>query len=563
MVNINLELCKIFYEVAEEQNVSKAAEKLFISQPAVSQSIKKLEEQIGGTLFLRSNKGLVLTDEGKVFYNYIKGALNLVTNATIEFNNFKELKSGKIKIGTSTTLAKFVLLKPMQAFHKEYPYIKFEIKNDLTKNLLLDLEKGNLDFVIMNEGEGDNASFSVTTLREVTNMFLYSNKYFNYNDTYSLTDIQNMPLILQNKASNSRRFLDDFCLKHNVKLEPTMEVVSQELAVELAKIGFGITFAPEYLKIENLNALKLDKPLPKSKIELVTNKFYSLPFAGKKFLDYLEQKENTMNGFYIGDIIGSSYAHENSRYNKKSTNFELFTNRSGFSDDTILTFAVIDWLLHTKHTSEEMFDIIRKYYKKYPDQTPTIYGPHFAKWAEDGAKTFRKSEGNGGAMSASPIGYFAKNIEEVKNLTFTAIRPAHDTKTAIMGAEIVAISIYLLKNGYSKEELKKYVTANYNMNLDEDIETYRANYKFTTEALETVRPSLISFLHSTSFEDALRIAISFGGDSDTIATITASISEAYYKTIDSDILKRANSFLPKEFKTLLNEFNDYIKKGKK
>lgn len=286
MVDINLELCKVFYIVAEEGNITKASEKLFISQPAVSQSIKKLEEQIGGILFLRSNKGLVLTEEGKNFLNYVKGALNLINNAKIEFNNFKELKEGIVKIGISTALAKNILLKPLAVFHKKYPNINFNITNELIKNLLLDLEKGNLDFVIMNEGDADNKGFEIVTIKEVENAFLYNADYFDFNKDYTLLEVSQMPLILQKKEANSRQFIDKICLKNNIKLMPKMEVVSQELAVELAKIGLGVAFAPVYEQ-NNLSSVKLKKALPKSKIQLVTNKFFSLSFAAKNFIELI------------------------------------------------------------------------------------------------------------------------------------------------------------------------------------------------------------------------------------------------------------------------------------
>ena len=287
MVNINLELCKIFYEVAQEGNITTAAEKLFISQPAVSQSIKKLEAQLGGILFLRSNKGLTLTEEGKNFFKYVKGAIGLINNATTEFNNFKQLKEGTIKIGVSTTLAKSVLLTPMQEFHQKHPNIRFEIKNELTKNLLIDLDKGNLDFVIINEGDGENNEFEVTVLKEVKNAFLYSPNFFKFDKTYPLLQISQMPLILQNSKANSRKFLDKICLSQNINLVPTMEVVSQELAVELAKIGMGVTFSA-IDNCKDLTPILLKNPLPTSKILLVTNKFYSLSFAAQCFIDYLK-----------------------------------------------------------------------------------------------------------------------------------------------------------------------------------------------------------------------------------------------------------------------------------
>ena len=126
-MNVNLELYRIFYVVAKHKHMTKASEELHISQPAISQSIKKLEDQLGGTLFLRSNKGMELTEEGKMFYDYVKGALELINNAENEFTSFKDLSKGEIKIGCSSTLTKLILLDTLKEFHIEFPNINVNI----------------------------------------------------------------------------------------------------------------------------------------------------------------------------------------------------------------------------------------------------------------------------------------------------------------------------------------------------------------------------------------------------------------------------------------------------
>ena len=129
-MNVDLELYRVFYTVAKHKHMTKASEELHISQPAISQSIKKLEDQLGGTLFLRSNKGMELTEEGKMFYEYVKGALELINNAENEFTSFKDLSKGEIKIGCSTTLTKLVLMDTLKNFHLEdekYNSDSFEI----------------------------------------------------------------------------------------------------------------------------------------------------------------------------------------------------------------------------------------------------------------------------------------------------------------------------------------------------------------------------------------------------------------------------------------------------
>ena len=147
-MNIDLELYRIFYVVAKNKHMTRASEELCISQPAISQAIKKLEDQLDGTLFLRSNKGMELTEEGKMFFEYVKGALELINNAEKEFTSFKDLSKGEIKIGCSTTLTKLVLIDVLKEFHIDYPNINIDITNYLTRNLINDLKLGKLYFVI-------------------------------------------------------------------------------------------------------------------------------------------------------------------------------------------------------------------------------------------------------------------------------------------------------------------------------------------------------------------------------------------------------------------------------
>ncbi len=288
-MNINLELYRIFYVVAKHKHMTRASEELHISQPAISQSIKKLEEQLGGTLFLRSNKGMELTSEGNMFFDYVKGALELINNAENEFTSFKDLSKGEIKIGASTTLTKIVLMDAIKRFHKDYPNININITNDLTSNLMIDLQKGKLDFVIFNEGDIKETNIKTKKIKSLKQGFIYHPNYFKDNIT-SLNDLTNYPLILQKKESNSRKFLDYYTLQYNLLLNPKTEVVSQDLVIEFTEAGFGIGFAIIDLALHNypnLKELKINKKLPISNIYLAENKYINLPFASKKFLEYL------------------------------------------------------------------------------------------------------------------------------------------------------------------------------------------------------------------------------------------------------------------------------------
>lgn len=293
-MNVDLELYRVFYVVAKNKHMTKASEELHISQPAISQSIKKLEEQLGGTLFLRSNKGMELTEEGKMFYEYVKGALELINNAENEFTSFKDLSKGEIKIGCSTTLTKLILLDSIKEFHLKYPNININVTNDLTSNLINDLKLGKLDFIIFNEGNIKETNLNLELIRELKQGFIYNSKFYN-DDIVNFEGLNNYPLILQKEQSNSRKFLDAIAFNNNVKLIPKMEVVSQELITEFTNIGLGIGFAIIDLakkNYNNLKELKINKKIPNIKVFLATNKSVSLTFASKTFIKYLKNFTN-------------------------------------------------------------------------------------------------------------------------------------------------------------------------------------------------------------------------------------------------------------------------------
>lgn len=293
-MDVDFELYKVFYTVAKNKHMTKASKELHISQPAISQSIKKLEEQLGGTLFLRSNKGMELTEEGKMFYDYLKGAIELIKNAENDFTSFKDLSKGEVKIGCSTTLTKLLLLDPLKKFHRDYPNINIQIKNDLTSNLINDLKLGKLDFVIFNESGIKEKNLNLEKIAELKQGFIYNPDFFN-DEIVDLDDLNKYPLILQKEESNSRKMLEYITALNEVKLIPKMEVVSQELVTEFTNIGFGIGFTIidlAKIKYNSLKELKINKKIPNINIYLATNKSISLTFASKMILQYIQMKKH-------------------------------------------------------------------------------------------------------------------------------------------------------------------------------------------------------------------------------------------------------------------------------
>ncbi|MDE5629962.1 MAG: LysR family transcriptional regulator, partial [Bacilli bacterium] len=196
-MNIDFELYRVFNEVANTGNITAASERLHISQPAVSKSIKSLEEQLGGSLFIRTKRGVMLTEEGKELHSYIKTAVEYIRNAEHKFSDMINLEVGTIKIGISRTLVKFYLLPYLEEFHKQYPNIKIEILTNMASELVPKLRDGLIDMIIANMPMKPQNDIIIEKLIDIQDIFVVSQ---NYNiDTYdiSLRDLNKYSLILQ------------------------------------------------------------------------------------------------------------------------------------------------------------------------------------------------------------------------------------------------------------------------------------------------------------------------------------------------------------------------------
>lgn len=297
-MNIDFELYRIFYTVANNGNITAAAKELNISQPAISKSIKNLEEQLGGTLFIRTKRGVILTSEGKEFYNYIKKAIEYITSAENKFTDLINLETGCIRIGISTTLTKEFLLPYLEKFHKLYPNIDIMISTNISSELLTKLRNGLIDIVILNlNNKKYNDDIEIIKCKEINDCFVINKDYLNLNNlNLSIKDLNNYPLILQSKESNTRDFIDNFAKEHNIILKPNMELASYTLVVTLAKIGFGIGYATkEYIKkeLENkeLFELKIKETIPPRYIGIALCKNNLPNFSTKKLIEIIKNKK--------------------------------------------------------------------------------------------------------------------------------------------------------------------------------------------------------------------------------------------------------------------------------
>ena len=293
-MNINFELYRIFYAVANAKNITKAAEELMISQPAISKSIKKLEEQLGGTLFVRTKRGVVLTDEGKEFYNYIKQAMEYIYNAENKFTDLINLNTGIIKIGISTTLTKEFLLPYIEIFHKKYPNIDIQIVTDVTTVLIPKLRNGLIDIIVLNVVDSViEKDIEVINCRKVHDCFVVNNSFKELiGKKVSLKELNNYPLILQSKGSNTRSFIDNIAKQNNVVLNPNAELASYSLVVEFAKIGLGVGYVTkDYIKDEleskKLFEIDLVEKIPSRFIGIAISKTHLPSFSAKKLIEII------------------------------------------------------------------------------------------------------------------------------------------------------------------------------------------------------------------------------------------------------------------------------------
>lgn len=297
-MNIDFELYRIFYTVANNGNITKAALELNISQPAISKSIKNLENQLGGTLFIRTKRGVILTSEGKEFYNYIKKAIEYITSAENKFTDLINLETGCIRIGISTTLTKEFLLPYLEKFHKLYPNIDIMISTNISSELLTKLRNGLIDIVILNlNTKKYDDDIEIIKCKKINDCFVVNKDYLNLNKlNLSIKNLNDYPLILQTKESNTRKFIDNFAKEHNVILKPNMELASYTLVVTLAKIGFGIGYATkEYIKkeLENkeLFELKIKQNIPPRFIGIALCKNNLPNFSTKKLIEIITKKK--------------------------------------------------------------------------------------------------------------------------------------------------------------------------------------------------------------------------------------------------------------------------------
>ncbi len=291
---INLELYRIFYVVAETGNITKASERLCISQPAVTKQIKNLESQLNTPLFIRTKKGVILNECGQKIFLNVKQALTLLDEADNNIKEFAELDAGTIKIGISTTLMRKYLLKYVEAFHNKYPNIVVDIHTDPTKQLITKLKNGMIDLVIGKKPDNLDKELSYYELGKTKYIFIANKNYFNLKDLALVPkDLEEYPILLQEYPANSRISIEKYFAANDVHIEPKMNIASSNLLIDFINMGYGIGYVTELYVKDDLKKSNLYKvnvtPQPESiSFGIISLKNNTMTNHCKKFVESLK-----------------------------------------------------------------------------------------------------------------------------------------------------------------------------------------------------------------------------------------------------------------------------------
>lgn len=291
-MDINYELYKVFYHVAKSLSFSEAAQNLFISQSAVSQSIKTLEKRLNQVLFIRSTKRVALTKEGELLLKHIEPAINLISRG--ENQLCADPSQGvQIRIGASDTICRYYLVPFLKTFHKQYPHIHIKVTNGTSLQCATLLERNEVDVIVTNSPNSSlNNMMQIIPVREFRDIFIANKEAFPFEDRkVTLHELQQHPILMLDKRSTTSMFLHNLFLEHSLDLVPAIELSSNDLLIDLAKIGLGIAFIPDFCvkEYDELAVISTTQDIPSRLLVAAYNHDIPLSDAAKFFIDTMAE----------------------------------------------------------------------------------------------------------------------------------------------------------------------------------------------------------------------------------------------------------------------------------
>jgi len=288
-MNIKLEQYKIFNEAASTLSFSTAARNLYISQSAISQAIHSLEKELNTQLFIRQSKGVILTKEGEILYQYISQALSLITSVENQITHQHDLTSGELTIGAGDTVSENYVMPYLVKFHKLYPQVSIKMVNRTSLEIIDLLKTGQIEIGFINMPLNDEA-ITIKECIQVQDIFVSKEKD---NHTYTLQEISQEPLVLLEKTTNSRHYVDHHFASHGILLKPMIELGSHDLLLDAAMNHLGKAcvikeFSQKQLDHQDIYEIKLANPLPKRSIGYAYHSRKTLTAASLKFIELIK-----------------------------------------------------------------------------------------------------------------------------------------------------------------------------------------------------------------------------------------------------------------------------------
>ena len=291
-MDINYELYKVFYYVAKTLSFSEASKKLFISQSAVSQSIKALEKKLDQTLFIRSTKRVKLTPEGEILFKHIEPAVNLIIRGENQIMDANDLNGGQLRIGATDTICRYHLVPYLKEFHEHFSNVHIKVTNATSSRCVDLLENEVVDLVVTNyPNPRMNSIQNVRKIHEFHDVFIANQNYAHLkNKRLELEELLGYPLLMLDKVSMTSEFLHSLFQQHQLDLVPEIELSSNDLLIDLARIGLGIAFIPDFCLPENdpdLFIIRTREMLPTRQLVAGYNDKVPLSEAAQYFIDIL------------------------------------------------------------------------------------------------------------------------------------------------------------------------------------------------------------------------------------------------------------------------------------
>ncbi len=293
-MDINYELYKVFYHVATTLSFSEASKQLFISQSAVSQSVKVLEKKLNQNLFIRSTKRVQLTPEGEILLRHIEPAIQLIKRGENQILEAGSLGGGQLRIGASDTICRYFLVPYLSRFHKEFPGIHIKVTNHTSIGCVDLLESGQVDLIFSNYPNSRLGNTGhMTKVHSFQDVFIANRNYFSLeHQRLTFRELLNYPILMLDRKSTTSEYLHALFLQHQLDLVPEIELSSNDLLLDLASIGLGIAFVPDYCLPKHspdLFPLQLSEELPSRQLVLVHSEQLPLSPAAKQFLEYFSE----------------------------------------------------------------------------------------------------------------------------------------------------------------------------------------------------------------------------------------------------------------------------------